>query len=654
MSRGTLEKAVVSNAEGMVADLADLVREILQSTRAELTLFSNTQLVHAVLAGTAQDREQAVKLINEQLTAVKTARGYFHVTLADAQGVVVASSAASAVGGKRADREYFREAMKGRYDYLSVPIASRVGNSETPIVIKAVPVINEGRPIGVLFAAIDLRQFSARFVAPKKLADHGYAFIAAAGGEIVAHKNPEFILNDTASKAPGVQRIIREQSDKGSFSAEFNGRDASYFYIREPVSSWFVCVRADEDDIQSGTVAMGRVSLVIAVCTLAAIALAVFLVVRDAAGAIGQGLAFAQEVAGGSLDSTLSLRRGDEIGRLADALHVMVANLKTMIATAETKSEEAKEQTAKATEAVNQAEEALRTAERAKSEGMRQAGSRLSLTAGKVQQAMRDLVEQLERVRGGADSQRRRTAETATAMEEMTATVLEVSRNAASAATSADDTKHNAEEGAKAVSRMVDAVIEVNRKTGELKGSLNTLGAQAKDIGRIMAVIADIADQTNLLALNAAIEAARAGDAGLGFAVVADEVRKLAEKTMQATKEVGDAVNAIQNSTNQNLQGMEEAAVSVSRSTEIAMETGNSLTAIVSIAEVTADKVRAIATASEEQSATSEEINKGTEEISRIADETFTQMGQANDALQRLSGLVVQDMQTLVRELEHA
>lgn len=74
------------------------------------------------------------------------------------------------------------------------------------------------------------------------------------------------------------------------------------------------------------------------------------------------------------------------------------------------------------------------------------------------------------------------------------------------------------------------------------------LGGQAENIGKVLGVINDIADQTNLLALNAAIEAARAGDAGRGFAVVADEVRKLAEKTMLATKEVGNAILAIQNS----------------------------------------------------------------------------------------------------------
>jgi methyl-accepting chemotaxis protein len=655
ISRNTLEAALHSGAEGSVADLADLVHEIFQSTQSELTTLANTPLIVSLLSNaTDMGRDAGVKTANKELAVIHNSRNYYQsVTLLDANGTIVASSLPAGIGGKRGDRDYFKEAMAGRYDYLSKPVLSRTGNAANPIVVKAVPVIAGSKPVGVLFAAIDLKKFSAQFVEPKKLADHGYAAIATADGAVVAHKKPELILSEEAGKAPGVQRIIREKAAKGSFTAEFQGIAATYFYVREPLSSWYVIMRADVDDMQSGVITMGYVSLVIALGTHFAIALVVFLAVRKVTGAISQGLAFAQAVAGGDLEQTLTIRRTDEIGRLADALRTMVANLKKMIATAEAKSKEAREQTEKATVAMRQAEESRAAAEKAKSEGMRQAGSRLAVIADKVQQATVELVDQLRHVQDGADSQRRRTTETATAMEEMTSTVVEVSRNAGSAAASADETKSNAEGGAKAVSRMVAAVAEVNRKTNELKTSLNTLGSQAQDIGRVMAVISDIADQTNLLALNAAIEAARAGEAGRGFAVVADEVRKLAEKTMQATKEVGDAVNSIQKSTSENLRGMEEAAVSVSHSTEIAHEAGNSLTTIVGIAEATADKVRAIATASEEQSATSEEINKGTEEISRIADETSVQINQAHEAVTRLSALV-KDTQTLVRELESA
>jgi hypothetical protein len=126
-------------------------------------------------------------------------------------------------------------------------------------------------------------------------------------------------------------------------------------------------------------------------------------------------------------------------------------------------------------------------------------------------------------------------------MEEMTATVLEVAKNAGEAAETAGSARTKAQDGAQVVSRVVTSMSDVQTQSNQLKDDMAKLGKQAEGIGRFMTVITDIADQTNLLALNAAIEAARAGDAGRGFAVVADEVRKLAEKTMQASKEVGEA-----------------------------------------------------------------------------------------------------------------
>jgi methyl-accepting chemotaxis protein len=302
MSRNLLQEAIYNNAEGSVADLADLIRELVQSTQSELTTLANTRQIASVLTDTPPQGDASVGAINDQLAAIQKSRDYYQsVTLANAEGIVVASSAPSGIGGKRGDRDYFKAAIDGRYDYLSKPVISRVGTAETPIVVKAVPAFADGKPVGVLFAAIDLRKFSARFLESKKLAEHGYAFITTAEGTIVAHKTPDFILSETAAKAPGVQRIIHEKADKGSFTEEFNGVAATYFYIREPLSSWFVSIRADVDDIQSGITAMSYVSIAIALGTLIAITLVVFLVVGRVAGAIGQGLVFAQAVAGGNL-----------------------------------------------------------------------------------------------------------------------------------------------------------------------------------------------------------------------------------------------------------------------------------------------------------------------------------------------------------------
>ena len=148
--------------------------------------------------------------------------------------------------------------------------------------------------------------------------------------------------------------------------------------------------------------------------------------------------------------------------------------------------------------------------------------------------------------------------ETATAMNQMNVSVLEVARNASDAADVTTNAREQAEEGSRNLNALIKMIGEVHQHALGLKDSMQDLGNQAQGIGNILNVISDIADQTNLLALNAAIEAARAGEAGRGFAVVADEVRKLAEKTMDATREVGSAVSSIQSVTDLNIQANQQ------------------------------------------------------------------------------------------------
>ena len=185
--------------------------------------------------------------------------------------------------------------------------------------------------------------------------------------------------------------------------------------------------------------------------------------------------------------------------------------------------------------------------------------------------------------------------------------------------------------------RAVQSIGNVHEVSLRLRDGMAELNDHSQAITRIMGVISDIADQTNLLALNAAIEAARAGDAGRGFAVVADEVRKLAEKTMASTNDVGNAIAAIQGSAGQSVQAMEKALAEVETATDLARQSGDALQEIVSKVEASADQVRAIATASEQQSATSEEINQSIVRVNEMSGQTAQAMGEASRAVSELA-----------------
>jgi len=238
-------------------------------------------------------------------------------------------------------------------------------------------------------------------------------------------------------------------------------------------------------------------------------------------------------------------------------------------------------------------------------------------------------------------------------MEEMNATVLEVAKNAQMAADISTQTKTQALEGARIVNNAVSSIKSVHTQSLAIKADMDALGQQAEGIGQIMGVIADIADQTNLLALNAAIEAARAGDAGRGFAVVADEVRKLAEKTMTATQEVGQAVRGIQEGTKKNIQNVDSAGEAIEKAATLSVSSGESLDKIMELVNLVNDQVQSIATASEEQSAASEEINRAVEQVASISAETAQAMEHASQAVADLAQQS-QVLQKLIGDMKSA
>ncbi|QLA20174.1 methyl-accepting chemotaxis protein [Desulfolutivibrio sulfoxidireducens] len=347
-------------------------------------------------------------------------------------------------------------------------------------------------------------------------------------------------------------------------------------------------------------------------------------------------VAFSKVVAGGNLDEKLKITRRDDFGILADGLRTMVAALKDKIAEADAKAAQADAESQRAKAATDEALSAKAEAERA-AENISQTAIQLEKVVEIVNSASGELNEQVELSSQGAGVQSTRVAETATAMSEMNATVLEVAKNASMAVESAEAARRKAGEGSKVVAQVVHGISALQQVSMRLQEDMGSLGRQADGIGAIMNVISDIADQTNLLALNAAIEAARAGEAGRGFAVVADEVRKLAEKTMAATKKVGDTIVGIQSGTKRNLDNVEQAVANVEQATVLALKSGEALSEIVRLVEVSTDQIRSIATASEQQSATSDEINRNIEDIHRISCETADAMQRSAQAVSDLA-----------------
>ena len=363
--------------------------------------------------------------------------------------------------------------------------------------------------------------------------------------------------------------------------------------------------------------------------------------------------AFSRSVAAGNLETPISSAYQSEFSVLRNAMVSMLESLKEKMREADNRTAEARVSAENAEQAQHAAEEATRKAESARIEGMRDAAQRLSQVVAALTAALGSLAARVDETSEGVETQTHRIAETASAVEELSASVLEIAKNAETTANLSEDSRHAAEQGSQQFATVLQDVSAIHKDFQTACDSVDDLSNKADAIGAIAQTIEDIADQTNLLALNAAIEAARAGEAGRGFAVVADEVRKLAEKTMTATREVGQSIDSIQQAVRGTLGSMGSTKEVLEKSMQEVNKAESLLGSIVSLAMESSDQVRAIATASEQQSAATGEINASVSAVSSIAEGTATAMQEAAnavEALKRQSSALAE----LIAELEKA
>jgi methyl-accepting chemotaxis protein len=296
----------------------------------------------------------------------------------------------------------------------------------------------------------------------------------------------------------------------------------------------------------------------------------------------------------GDLTKRMTIDRGDEIGRLAGGIDGFVAHLHRLISDV--------------------------------------AGVTREVTA-----AATEISASTEEMAAGLAKQEQQSQQVSAAVEEMSASVREVAQKGSEASKAAAASQEDATGGSQVVAETVTEIKAIADDVSKSATAVTTLGAKSEQIGEIIKVINDIADQTNLLALNAAIEAARAGEHGRGFAVVADEVRKLAERTQKATEEVAGSIREIQTQTTQAVEQIERGSKRVSKGVELANSAGQALGRINQSSVGLAGMVQAIAAATEQQSAASQQISRSVEGISSVTRESSQGAGQMAQAASSLS-----------------
>jgi methyl-accepting chemotaxis protein len=256
-----------------------------------------------------------------------------------------------------------------------------------------------------------------------------------------------------------------------------------------------------------------------------------------------------------------------------------------------------------------------------------------------------------EQMATGAEQVAAQAGTVATAGEEMAATSSDIAANCQLAAEGSKRANRSVQAGATVVERTIAVMGRIAERVRTTADAVGSLGARSDQIGAIVGTIEDIADQTNLLALNAAIEAARAGEQGRGFAVVADEVRALAERTTKATREIGEMIKTIQSETKGAVSAMVEGVNEVEIGTGEAAKSGEALREILDQINAVSMQVNQIATAAEEQTATTSEISGNMQQITEVVQFTSRGAQESATAAQRLSGLA-EELQRIVGQFK--
>jgi methyl-accepting chemotaxis protein len=251
----------------------------------------------------------------------------------------------------------------------------------------------------------------------------------------------------------------------------------------------------------------------------------------------------------------------------------------------------------------------------------------------------------------GAEAQSGQTNQVASAMQEMSITVAQISENSNVAANASRRAAEAARQGGKVVEDTLTGMRAIAGSVGESAKKVEELGKRSEEIGQISAVIDGISAQTNLLALNAAIEAARAGENGRGFAVVAGEVRRLAERSSAAAKQISEMIKGIQSGTQEAVSAMHTGTQQVEMGVESTSQAGMALQEIIRTSEEAGDMVMQIATTATEQAATTEEINRNIDAIARTVAESAEAAQQSSVTLDEISSFAL-DLRQLVGQFK--
>lgn len=565
-------------------DIADLVNNILIEEKKVAGAYAAHSLIREVgqkvdelgiegaqesVAGLRKEMKELFKGLGDQ---------YLGIFVTDASGKLYTGERANGSEYKGSDvsqRGYFQEAKRTGKPVVGDMVKSK--STGKLIVVFCAPVFSDkGKFLGIFgmpFNASALTELVNRV----KLGETGYALMINQSGVVIAHPNQDFLLTFNLAQEKGMKSVVSDMLAGKSAATPYVMKDVHKFagYAPVAIKGWSVMLTQNRDELLASAIAIRNSTILVIAIALLSAGFVIYFASRRITGPINEAVRSLKDIAEGEGDLTkrLPVNTKDEVGEMAIWFNTFIEKLQGII-----------HQITENSSGVGSSSKKLSEI----SQDLLTNSSDTSQRATNVATSSEEMSANLNSVAAAMEESATNANMVATAAEEMSSTISEIAENA---------------EKARGVS--LDAVNQAHAASKDMA----ELGGAADKIGKVTETITEISEQTNLLALNATIEAARAGEAGKGFAVVANEIKELAKQTADATLDIKNLIEDVQRTTK---------------------STGDGILRISDVISGVNETVGSIATAVEEQTATTSEIAQNIAQASQGIQEVNENVSQSS------------------------
>ncbi|NEW08789.1 methyl-accepting chemotaxis protein [Paenibacillus sp. SYP-B3998] len=556
--------------------------------------------------------------------SIKGTQGVQTMMLIDDKGMVVASNNAEALKMDRSDRDYYKEAMQGKF-VISDAIISKTSN--TLVVVFAEPVKDDdGKVLGVYLSTMDASFFVDK-LKNIRINAAGKVYVVSRGGTIVYHSTDSSIVGKKL-ESPEFAEIVKQKASGEVVQGTVDNADTYIRYAKIPGADWMVVVEDDYRDIKQP---LNDLMSKIVVITLIAVVFAILaglLLSRAITMPITKLTGLFQRLSSGDLTAHAEGKYNSEFRDLADSFNVMaaknkelIAHMNTSIAVLNTSTNEL-EQTSKNTS---------------------QSISETSVTTMEIAKAMESQSHNTDHIVGKFNELGEKIArvnQTSQSMKERAEAIIAIF--------------HTNRE-------VIQNLIQINNKNEQevhkISSITSLLAESSNQIRHITGAIGNIAKQTNLLALNASIEAARAGEHGRGFAVVAGEIRKLAEESSKQSSEIDGIIQQTLTHVDENNKSVGEIRAIALKQDEFVGKTQSSFQVILENVMDITDQIKSMASEVQHMERDKNDVLDSTQNLSASGEEVSASVEEVTATVQEQSAMVhnladmVESIDNLTKEL---